>query len=65
MVPENDEQKSPYAQRTAEGTTSPQPEVFVCSTAEQFLTHLDLRARSPQLRHVPIIQLPDQESDEV
>ncbi|OQV21735.1 hypothetical protein BV898_04313 [Hypsibius exemplaris] len=41
------------------------PDFFVCSTKEQYLNQINMRAQSPELRHVPIIKLPDQESDEV
>ncbi|XP_055336918.1 mucin-4-like [Paramacrobiotus metropolitanus] len=41
------------------------PDFIICSTKEQLTTQISLRSRSPQLRHVPIIKLPDQESEEV
>jgi hypothetical protein len=41
------------------------PDFFVCSTKEQLLNHINMRSQSPELRNVPIIKLPDQESDEV
>jgi hypothetical protein len=45
--------------------TSPTPDYFVCSTKEELLNQINMRSQSPELRHVPIIKLPDQESDEV
>ena len=41
------------------------PDYFVCTTKEQLQNHINMRAQSPELRHVPIIKLPDQMSDEV
>lgn len=51
----------------SEGTDSPMnaPDFFICTTREQVTTRMSMRSRSPKLRHVPIIKLPDQESDEV
>lgn len=57
--------EGPKVQIEGEPTDSELPGFFICSTKEQVTNRMSQRSRSPQLRHVPIIKLPDQESAEV